>query len=97
MLGQGEERGVHAPHFPSPRLPHLLSRGLALRGVEVHRPGHIFYLFNYVAQQNLIVNKRRNLLYTFQNSMPLGGYFIPLHPKGKKLFLSFIFLVLICL
>lgn len=27
--------------------------------------------------------------------MPLGGYFILLHPKGKKLFLSFIFLALI--
>lgn len=43
--------------LPSPPLFSLLFRELVLRGVEIHRPGHVFYLFNYVAQQNLIVNK----------------------------------------
>lgn len=30
--------------------------------VEIRWPGHIFYLFNYVSQQNLIVNKEEILL-----------------------------------
>lgn len=62
---------------PSSPLFPLLFRELVLRGVEIHRPGHIFYLFNYVAQQNLIVNKK-SVIY-FSNSMPLGSYFTLLY------------------
>lgn len=54
----------------------LAARKLVLMEVEICWPGHIFYLFNYVSQQNLIVNKEKILLYTFQTPCILIAFFL---------------------
>lgn len=47
-------------------------------------PGHIFYLFNYVSQQNLIVNKDKNCVIYFSNSLHLVCFcFFYFLKKGK--------------
>lgn len=64
MLPSSEGPRLRLPPAP-PSSSHEVFRGRKLKGVEIHRPGHVFYLFNCVAQQNLIVNKKE-MLYTFQ-------------------------------
>lgn len=77
-------RGVFPPTgqefpflFPTFIFPFLF-RELELRGVEIHRPGHIFYLFNWVAQQNLIVNKKEICYILFKLHVSWWFFYSPL-------------------
>lgn len=53
------------------------------RGGGIHRPGRIFYLFNYVAQQNLIVNKKEICYILFKLCLLVVIFYAPLS-FGKK-------------
>lgn len=63
-----------SPACPARNSPVALLPEFVALEVEIRWPGHIFYLFNYVSQQNLIVNKEEILLY-FSNSLHLDCLF----------------------
>lgn len=81
-----EGHTVFLRHLPCLQLtPWFAARELVLMEVEVRRPGHIFYLFNYVSQQNLIVNKDKNCVIYFSNSLHLVCFcFFYFLKKGER-------------